>query len=98
MHQIQAKDILHLGNKSKLHDIKWQNHKMKVNIAAQALSASVATTINVLSYLKTPGFETSVPTTNFVQKMNDMFDILNIKNKFGTTAKRTSYRGMYYRD
>ena len=88
LHQIQAKDILHLGNKLKGHHIKWQNHKMKVKIAAQTLSASVAAAINFLSYLKTPGFENSVPTTNFIQKMNDMFDILNSKNKFGKAAKQ----------
>jgi len=48
LHQIQAKDILHLGNKLKQHHIKWQNHKMKVKIAAQTLSTSVAAAINLL--------------------------------------------------
>ena len=61
---------------------------MKVKIAAQTLSASVTAAINLVSYLKTPGFENSVPTTHFIQKMNDMFDILNSKNKFGKAAKQ----------
>ena len=68
LHQIQAKDILHLGNKLKRPHIKWQNPKMKVKIAAQTLSASVAAATNFLSYLKMPDFENSVPTTTLYRK------------------------------
>jgi len=39
---------------------------MKVKIAAQTLGTSVTVAINFLSYLKTPGFEKSVATTNFI--------------------------------
>ena len=88
LHQVQAKDILHLGNKVKGHHIKWQNHKMRVKVAAQTLSTSVAAATNFLSYIKTPGFENSAATTNCIQKMNDIFDILNSKNKFGKATKK----------
>ena len=60
---------------------------MNVKIAAQTLSTSVAAAINFFSYLKTAGFENCVATTNFMQKMNDMFAVLNSKNKFGKAGK-----------
>ena len=37
---------------------------------------------------KTPGFENSAATTIFLQKMNDIFDILNSKSKFGKATKQ----------
>ena len=46
LHQVQAKDVLHVENKLKGHHIKWQNHKMKVKVAAQTLCTSVAAGIN----------------------------------------------------
>ncbi len=38
LHKAQQKDILHLGNKLKTKHVQWQNHKMKVSVAAQTLS------------------------------------------------------------
>ena len=61
---------------------------MKVKVAAHTLSTSVVPEINFFLNLKTPGFETSASTTNFIQKMNDMFDIPNSKSKFGKVTKR----------
>ena len=63
LHLAQRNDVLHLGNKLKGHHVKWQNHKMKVKIAAQTLSNSVAAAIRFLETLKAPGFENSDPTS-----------------------------------
>ena len=32
LHQVQSRDILHLGNKLRGQHIKWRNHKMKVKM------------------------------------------------------------------
>ena len=49
LYNVQKTDVLHLGNKLKTKHIKWHNQKMKVAIAAQTLSNSVAAG---LMYLK----------------------------------------------
>ena len=51
LHKTQQKDILHLGNKLKAKHIQWQNHKMKVSVAAQTLSHSVSAAIPFLEKL-----------------------------------------------
>jgi len=82
LHEIQKKDILHLGNKVKTQHVRWQNHKMKVKVAAQTLSFSVAAAINYLRGLKLPKFRDSKQTTEFIMTMNNLFDVFNSKSKF----------------
>ena len=81
LHEIQNKDILHLGNKIKTHHIRWQNHKMKVKVTAQTLRFSVAAAINYLRELKLPNFRGSKQTTEFIMTMNNLFDVFNSKSK-----------------
>ena len=88
LHQVQAKYILHLGNKLKGHHIKWQNHKMKVRSCCSNFKHFCCSSNKFLVIHKTPGFENSAATTNFIQKMNDIFDILNSTNKFGKATKK----------
>ena len=45
LHKLQDKEGLRLGNKLKTAHIEWRQQKMKVNLAAQALSSSVADAI-----------------------------------------------------
>ncbi len=42
LHKLQGKEGLRLGNKLKMAHIQWRNQKMKVNLAAQLFSSSVA--------------------------------------------------------
>ena len=88
LYHTQQKDILHLGNKLKAKHVKWQNHKMKVNVATQLFSHSVAAAITFLRKIKLKGFENSKPTSDFVLLMNDKFDILNPKSKVGNHKKQ----------
>ena len=88
LYHTQQKDILHLGNKIKSKHIKWQNHKMKVSVATQIFSNSVYAAITFLRKLKLKGFERSKPTSDFILLMNDMFDMLNSKSKFGKYSKQ----------
>ena len=88
LYRTQQKDILHLGNKLKAKHVKWQNHKMKVNVATQLFSHSVAAAITFLRNIKLKGFENSKPTSDFILLMNDLFDVLNSKSKYGKHRKQ----------
>ena len=61
---------------------------MKVSIAAQTLSHSVSAAITFLRNLKLPQFKDSKATSDFILLMNDMFDILSSKSKFGKNHKK----------
>jgi hypothetical protein len=54
---VQQSDILHLGNKLKNVHIKWHNQKMKVAVAAQTFSSSVAAGMIYLLNLNVKQFE-----------------------------------------
>ena len=74
--------------KDAIPSVKWQNHKMKVNVATQLFSHSVAAAITFLRNIKLKGFENSKPTSDFILLMNDLFDVLNSKSKFGKHRKQ----------
>ena len=59
---------------------------MKVAVAAQTLSNSVAAGIMYLKSLNLEQFKDSQPTADF-EKINNIFDILNSKSKFGRYFK-----------
>ena len=63
--------------------ILWQKHNMKVSIAAQTLSASVA---HVLDFLRVDmavePFARSKPTSDFIKKVDELSDFLNRRNPF----------------
>lgn len=58
--------------------IQFQKNKIKVKLAAQVLSCSVA---NGLQYMcddrKHPDFQNSSATAEFIQLFNDLFDVFN---------------------
>ena len=68
--------------------MQWQNHKIKVSVAAQTLSHSVSAAITFLRNLKLPQFKDSKATSDFILLINDVFDILNSKSKFGKNYKK----------
>ena len=88
LHKVQQEDILHLGNKLRAKHVQWTNHKMKVSVAAQTLSHSVSAAITFLRKLKMQKFKDSKATSDFILLINDMFDILNSKSKFGKNNKK----------
>ena len=47
LYKILENDVLHLGNKFKSKHLKWQKHKMKVSVTAQALKHSVSAAIKL---------------------------------------------------
>jgi Asp-tRNA(Asn)/Glu-tRNA(Gln) amidotransferase C subunit len=55
--------------------------------SAQTLSSSVAAGMMYLRSLKIKQFEKCEQTAEFIQNINDIFDILNTKSKFGKKFK-----------
>ena len=60
---------------------------MKVAVAAQTLSSSVAAGMTYLRNLNVKQFEKCEQTAEFIQNINDIFNILNTKSKFGKRFK-----------
>lgn len=88
LHKLQQAEGLHLGNKLRKAHIEWGKQKMKVNLAAQTLSASVADAIEFADQvLKLPEFTNSAPTVKFIRIFDRLFDILNSRNPFGKGYK-----------
>ena len=88
LHKIQEKEGLHLGNKLKTTHIQWKRQKMKVNIAVQTLSASVADAIEFCDHvLKLSEFSDCAATVKFIRMFYRLFDILNSCNSLGNGYK-----------
>ena len=77
LHELQQNEGLRAGNKLRSAHIAWQKQKMKVNLAAQTLSASVADALDFCQKSKFGGFEGCEGTINFIRKIDHLFDILN---------------------
>lgn len=85
LHKLQEEQGLHAATKLRAAHIEWQKQKMKVNLAAQTLSASVADAIDFCREdLKLPQFKDSEATTKFIRLFDRLFDCLNSRN---TVAK-----------
>lgn len=87
-HKLQDAEGLRLGNKLKTSHIQWRQQKMKVNLAAQTFSSSVADAIDYCtSVLKLKKFEGSAATVKFIRVFDRLFDILNSRNPLGKGFK-----------
>ena len=86
---MQEEEGLTLEKKIYVNHVHWQQHKMKVKYALQALSSSVA---NALEFLKTDlkhaEFENASATIVFVRTIDKIFDILNSRFAFAKSFKR----------
>ncbi|KAG1655031.1 DNA transposase THAP9 [Nymphon striatum] len=88
LHKLQDNEGLRLGNKLKTPHIRWRQQKMKVNLAAQTFSSSVADAIEYCtSTLKLPQFQGSEATVKFIRLFDRLFDILNSRNPLGKGYK-----------
>lgn len=78
LNELQEQEGLHLCNKISNRHINFFKQKMKVNLATQLLSKSVAEALTFCSeVLKLEDFINAGPTITFISIMNDAFDILN---------------------
>ena len=83
LHKLQTREGLHLANKLRKPHMQWQTQKMKVNIAAQTLSSSVADAIDFCRQeLQLDQFKDSEATTRFIRMFDRLFDMFNSRNPF----------------
>ena len=88
LQKLQEKEGLHLGNKLRASHINFQGQKMKVNLAAQTVSSSVATAMEFCNdVLHLPQFIGCEATVTFVRTFDRLFDLLNSRNPFGKGYK-----------
>lgn len=81
LHKLQYKENFHLANKVRSQHINFFRQKMKVRLASQIFSESVATALMFCkSELHMPEFADVDATVKFTQTMNNLFDILNSRN------------------
>ncbi|KAL2092739.1 hypothetical protein ACEWY4_012537 [Coilia grayii] len=88
LNTIQEKEGLRLGNKLKMAHIQWRKQKMKVNLAAQLFSSSVADAIEFCDKgLKLKDFSGSAATVHFLRTVDAAFDVVNSRNPLGKGFK-----------
>lgn len=89
--QLQEIEGMNLGNKIKKQHVWFKNQKMKVKLAAQLLSRSVADALKYCKAKNILGFEDCDGTIEFITIFNDLFDVLNsrsIKGKYLKSHQR----------
>lgn len=85
---LQRKEGLRLGNKLTNAHVKWEKQKMKVMLAVQALSASVADALEFCeNELKLPEFKGASGTARFIRIFDQLFDMLNSRNRLAKSFK-----------
>jgi hypothetical protein len=88
LHHLQTSEGLKAGNKLSDSHINFYRQKMKVSLAAQTLSQSVADAIDFCrDSLKLPEFKDSEATSKFIRHVDVLFDIMNSRSPFGKGSK-----------
>jgi hypothetical protein len=90
LHSVQEELGLRLGNKLSSKHVNFKNLKMKVSLAAQTFSQSVATALKLLHSDLQQGsrFADVLPTVDFIETINKLFDIMNSSNPRSYAFKR----------
>ncbi|EFN88598.1 THAP domain-containing protein 9, partial [Harpegnathos saltator] len=79
--ETQGEEELHLVTKTRHKHTHVHNEKMKVRLAAQTFSSSVAKALKTCEKdFKLVQFQGATPTAEFCQIINDTFDLLNSRN------------------
>ncbi|KAH8009969.1 hypothetical protein HPB51_023025 [Rhipicephalus microplus] len=88
LEKLQRDEGLHLENRLTRAHIEWAKQKMKVRLAVQTLSSSVADALDFCeSTLKLPQFKGAHATAEFIRIFDRLFDVLNSRNPFGRSYK-----------
>lgn len=77
LHDVRVREGLHLANHLRTAHIQWNQQTMKVSLAAQVLSMSVADSFTECRTQHVEGFRGSLATEQFLRIINDLFDISN---------------------
>ena len=79
---MQVNEGFNLANKLHVDHVVWQRHKMKVKLAAQTLSLSVADALNFLENdVRHADFQNCSSTIEFIRNIDRLFDFLNSRHK-----------------
>ena len=97
LHKLQESDGLHLANRLRSAHTKRKPQKMKVSLAAQALSSSVCRCLGVFEgKLKLPQFQGCGPTVQRIRVFDHLFDVLNSRNPLARNFKAPIRRSNYH--
>lgn len=81
LHNLQEEKGLHLANKLSHRHVAFRNEIMKVKLATQLLSRSVAKALEFCEKrLNLTDFKDASATVEFILTLNNIFDILNTRN------------------
>jgi hypothetical protein len=88
LRSFQDREGLRAGNKLKKAHIEWEKQKMKVSLAAQTLSSSVADALEFCAVdLGMVEFDGCQPTVKFIRIIDRLFDALNSRNPVARNYK-----------
>ena len=89
LNELQEKEGLRLKNKLRKAHMNWRPQKMKVNLAAQSLSSSVADAVEFCEgkLQGMPQFNGCGPTVKFICIFDRLFDVLNSRNPRANSFK-----------
>ena len=88
LHKLQESEGLRLANRLSNAHVTWEKSKMKVRLAAQTLSASVADALEYCNvHLKLSQFAGCEATVHFLRIIDRLFDLLNSRNPFAKGFK-----------
>lgn len=88
LEKLQDVEGLRLGNKLRKQHVDFFRSKMKVSLAAQTLSSSVADSLEYCRLvLKLNDFQGSEATERFIRTIDELFDFSNSRNPYGKSYK-----------
>ena len=91
---LQENEGLPLGNKLTSQHVQFQTHKVNVRLVVQTLNSSVANAIELLDRLfQLPAFQNSDGRVEFLRTINNLFDMLNARNRLANGYKTSQKLG-----
>ncbi|KAM7286096.1 THAP domain-containing 9 [Ixodes scapularis] len=88
LNKLQEEQGLRAGNKLRPAHMEWDRQKMKVNLAAQVISSSVADALEFCNIdLKDQTFTDSEATVKFIRIFDKLFDMMNSRNPLAKNFK-----------
>lgn len=87
LHKLQEQEGFKFANKLSQSHIHYRSKKMKVKLAAQTISNSVADAINYLRISGNPIYADSEATTEFIRVFDHIFDLLNSRSAYARNFK-----------
>ncbi|KAK6167116.1 hypothetical protein SNE40_021216 [Patella caerulea] len=88
LNEVQEEIGLRLGNRLSANHLAFKQQIMKVSLAVQTLSNSVARALETAEELGVQGFHLCEQTIEFIEVIDRLFDILNSRSPYGKGYKK----------